>query len=347
MTIDTAYMYRCLELAVKGSGYVAPNPLVGAVLVHNNRIIGEGWHQQYGAAHAEVNCLANVAEPDRNLIPESTMYVSLEPCAHFGKTPPCANRIVAEGIKKVVVGMRDPFTKVDGKGIAILQDAGVEVVTGVLEEECRWQNRRFLTFHEKKRPYLHLKWAQTADGFMSAGNNERLKISSPTTDRLVHKWRSEEAAIMVGTQTALMDNPQLTNRLWSGHQPVRIVIDREGRLPDTLHVFSDKGETIVLNEKLERQDGSVRWVKVPGLSTENPEAITDVLCSLQVQSVLIEGGPVLLNSFLQKGLWDEAHVLTNTGLSTREGLKAPVIHGGIAFEDYCIGMDKIVGIIKA
>ncbi|MCU0387858.1 MAG: bifunctional diaminohydroxyphosphoribosylaminopyrimidine deaminase/5-amino-6-(5-phosphoribosylamino)uracil reductase RibD [Chitinophagaceae bacterium] len=317
---------------------------MGSVLVYNDRIIGEGWHEKFGESHAEVNCLENVAASDRHLIPESTIYVSLEPCAHFGKTPPCANRIVAEGIKKVVVGMRDPFSRVNGKGIAILQDAGIEVVTGVLEDECRWQNKRFLTFHEKKRPYLHLKWAQTADGFMSGENHSRLKISSPITDRLVHKWRSEEAAIMVGSQTALLDDPQLTNRWWTGPQPVRIVVDRELRLPESLKLFSDNVLTLILNEKKELQEGAVRWLKMPRLSADEPELITEALYKLGIQSVLIEGGASLLNSFINKGLWDEVHIITNRNLMVQNGLRAPLLNAGIIFEEIISGDDKIVGI---
>jgi diaminohydroxyphosphoribosylaminopyrimidine deaminase/5-amino-6-(5-phosphoribosylamino)uracil reductase len=251
---------------------------------------------------------------------------------------------VAEGIKKVVVGMRDPFSRVNGKGIAILQDAGIEVVTGVLEDECRWQNKRFLTFHEKKRPYLHLKWAQTADGFMSGENHSRLKISSPITDRLVHKWRSEEAAIMVGSQTALLDDPQLTNRWWTGPQPVRIVVDRELRLPESLKLFSDNGVTLILNEKKERQEGTVMWLKMPRLSADEPELITDALYKLGIQSVLIEGGASLLNSFINKGLWDEVHIITNRNLMVQNGLRAPLLNAGIIFEEIISGDDKIVGI---
>ena len=346
MVIREEYMHRCLELAARGSGFVAPNPLVGAVLVHDDRIIGEGWHRQYGEAHAEINCIESVRDPEKHLIRESTMYVSLEPCAHYGKTPPCTNRILAEGIKNVVIGMRDPFAKVDGKGIAILIEAGIQVITGILEAQCRWQNRRFLTFHQKQRPYLHLKWAQTVDGFMSAGRGERLKISGPLADRLVHKWRSEEASIMVGRDTAWLDNPQLNNRLWSGHQPLRIVTDRKLDLPAHLKMFTDGGVTIILNEEIEGQDGPLCWVEVERLSPEHPESILNVLFALDIQSVLIEGGQGLLQSFLQKDLWDEIHVITNAFQKIGDGLKAPEMGTGKLFEEFQLGFDKVKGWYK-
>ena len=217
MPIDHyTYMQRCLQLAVLGAGNVAPNPMVGAVLVNNGDIIGEGYHQQYGGPHAEPNCINDVPVEMKHMIPGSTLYVSLEPCAHFGKTPPCADLIIKTGIKKVVVGCRDPFSKVDGKGIDKLRNAGVEVIIGEWENECKELNKRFFTFHTKSRPYIVLKWAQTANGKMAAEGEDRLLISNDYTNRLVHKWRSEEAAILVGRNTALMDNPSLTTRLWKG-----------------------------------------------------------------------------------------------------------------------------------
>ena len=213
------YMRRCLQLALLGRGNVAPNPMVGAVLVHDDRIIGEGYHEKYGQAHAEVNCLKSVAL-DKNLIPQSTLYVSLEPCAHFGKTPPCADMIIANNIKKVMVGCADPFTEVNGKGIEKLKAAGVEVIENVLQEECLALNKRFFTFHTKQRPYIILKVGRNRQMvLLLVIENEQLKISNEFSDRLVHKWRSEEAAIMVGTNTALVDNPSLTNRLWGRKQP--------------------------------------------------------------------------------------------------------------------------------
>ncbi len=323
MPAHEIYMERSLQLAALGAGFVAPNPLVGAVLVYNHRIIGEGWHKVYGGPHAEINCLQSVVEESRHLIKESTLYVTLEPCAHYGKTPPCALRIVEEGIKKVVIGTRDPFPEVNGKGIEILRQAGVEITVGVLEDACRWQNRRFFTFHEKKRPYIHLKWALTADGFMSAGKDERLKISSPFSDRLVHKWRSEEAAIMVGTQTALLDKPMLNNRLWSGAQPVRILIDRNLKISGS-YLESLTGSTvIILNDQKDETTGNIRWVKIDFENSPDVNRILKQLYDVKLQSVFIEGGPALLQSFLQQNCWDEVHMITNSRLLAGSGLAAP------------------------
>jgi diaminohydroxyphosphoribosylaminopyrimidine deaminase/5-amino-6-(5-phosphoribosylamino)uracil reductase len=323
MQADELFMERSLELAALGAGFVAPNPLVGAVLVYNYRVIGEGWHKVYGGPHAEIECLRSVVEADRHLIKESTLYVSLEPCAHYGKTPPCALRIVEEGIRKVVIGTRDPFPEVNGKGIEILRQAGVGVTLGVLENACRWQNRRFFSFHEKMRPYIHLKWAVTADGFMSAVKDERLKISSPISDRLVHKWRSEEAAIMVGTQTALFDKPMLNNRLWSGSQPVRILIDRRLQIPGS-YLESLTGSTvIILNGERDDADGNIRWVKIDFEHSPDINGILNALYELKLQSVFIEGGATLSGSFLQQNCWDELHIITNTKLRAGKGLAAP------------------------
>lgn len=346
MDVHEMYMHRCLQLAAPGSGFAAPNPLVGAVLVHEDRIIGEGLHEKYGRAHAEVNCLNSVKEADRHLIPDSTLYVSLEPCAHFGKTPPCANRILQEGIKKVVVGVRDPFEQVNGKGIEILINAGVVVTVGVLEAECRMQNRRFFTFHEKSRPYVHLKWAQTADGFMAAGSETRLKISGPVADRFVHRLRAEEMAIMVGTQTALLDNPQLNNRLWSGPQPLRVVVDRQLRLPATAALLSDGGKTLVLNGIKDEIAGVIHYKKVNGLEARNPAVILKALFDEKIQGVLIEGGADFLQSFLQAGQWDEAHVLTNTKLMAGKGIKAPVLPNGRRVAAMVLQNDRIEWILN-
>lgn len=238
MTNDELYMQRCLQLAQLAAGHTAPNPMVGAVLVHDGVIIGEGYHKQYGGPHAEVNCINSVAEEHKHLIPSSFIYVSLEPCAHYGKTPPCADLIIRNKIPKVVVGCRDPFKQVDGKGIEKLVNAGIDVTVGVLEKECRQVNRRFFTFHTQHRPYVLLKWAQTGDGKIASYSEERLLISNDISNKLVHKWRSEEAAILVGTNTALMDNPSLTNRLWSGKSPIRLVIDMDLRLPKHLQLFN-------------------------------------------------------------------------------------------------------------
>ncbi|MBL7743449.1 MAG: bifunctional diaminohydroxyphosphoribosylaminopyrimidine deaminase/5-amino-6-(5-phosphoribosylamino)uracil reductase RibD, partial [Chitinophagaceae bacterium] len=312
-------MNRCLQLAEMGAGNVAPNPLVGAVLVHEGRIIGEGYHEKYGQAHAEVNCIKQAVQNGfENLIAYSTLYVSLEPCAHFGKTPPCADLIIQYKIPRAVIGCRDPFKEVNGKGIEKLKAAGVEVETGVLEKECRELNKRFFTFHTAHRPYIILKWAQTADGFMappppkrgiiaseylkesfkiedskappSEGFGEaRLLISNEYTNRLVHKWRSEEASIMVGTNTALHDDPELTTRLWPGHSPVRLVVDMSLRLPSFLHVFDRKAKTIVFNTVKHEEQGDLIYYQV----TEDVSLVHQVvnaLYQLKLQSVLVEGG---------------------------------------------------------
>lgn len=333
-------MSRCLQLASLGAGSVAPNPMVGAVLVYNDRIIGEGYHQQYGQAHAEVNCLNSVGEDDIQNIPASTLYVSLEPCAHYGKTPPCADLIIQNQIPKVVIGCRDPFKEVNGKGMEKLANAGIEVVNGVLENECRQMNKRFFTYHIARRPYIILKWAETTDHKISSslnGNHPhgRLFISNEYSNRLVHKWRSEEMSILVGTNTLLADNPQLTTRLWQGNNPIRLIIDKELRLPGDLKVFNNLAPTIVFNllkHSLPGEKGAALNL-IPGktefyqLAEDSSivQQIVNGLWQLGIQSVLIEGGAFLLQSFIDEGLWDEARVITNEELSIGEGLPAPVL----------------------
>lgn len=316
-------MHRCIELARHAAGHVAPNPMVGAVLVHDDVIIGEGYHQVYGGPHAEVNCLASVPSSKDKLVPHSTLYVSLEPCAHFGKTPPCADLIIKKKIPRVVIGCRDPFYEVNGKGIEKLNAAGVQVVTGILENECRMLNSRFFTFHEKHRPYIILKWAQTADKKIGNPGNNRLLITNNLTNRLVHKWRSEEAGIMVGTNTALLDDPQLTNRLWSGNQPVRIVIDKELRLLSTLKIFDGKTRTIVFNLLKHEEQGSILFYQVT-VDVSLVHQITNALYHLKIMSVMIEGGSQLIQSFIDDGIWDEARVITNPNLTADKGVPAPL-----------------------
>jgi diaminohydroxyphosphoribosylaminopyrimidine deaminase/5-amino-6-(5-phosphoribosylamino)uracil reductase len=303
-------MRRCLQLAEMAAGDVAPNPMVGAVLVYEGRIIAEGYHQQYGGPHAEVNCIRSVKEEDRSLISQSTLYVSLEPCAHFGKTPPCADLIIQCKIPRVVIGCRDPFKEVDGKGIERLQKAGVDVISDVLEDECRELNKRFFCFHTKQRPYIILKWAQTADGIIGRNNGQRLLISNEYSNRMVHQWRSEEMGIMVGTNTSLMDDPELTSRLWPGRNPVRIVIDKQLRLPASLRIFNEKAATIVFNQLKDAHQGNIEYVKIE----EKGSFINAVLNSLyerNIQSVIVEGGAHLLQSFINENLWDEARVINN------------------------------------
>lgn len=308
---DEHWMYRCLQLAALGAGKVAPNPMVGAVLVHNNRIIGEGYHQRYGQGHAEVNCIASVKPGDESLISASVMYVSLEPCAHFGKTPPCADLIIRYNIPKVVIGCRDSFEEVNGKGIDKLKAAGIEVTLGVLEKECRELNRRFFTYHSRQRPYVILKWAQTANKKIGATAG-RLLISGEMSNRLVHKWRSEEASILVGTQTAAVDNPALTTRLWPGPSPIRVVLDRQLRLDAGLQLFDGSVRTIVLND-IRSSEGEPAYLQLA--AGENfAERILNTLHQALVQSILIEGGLQTLTTFIEAGCWDEIRIIENKRL---------------------------------
>ncbi|MFZ9387753.1 MAG: bifunctional diaminohydroxyphosphoribosylaminopyrimidine deaminase/5-amino-6-(5-phosphoribosylamino)uracil reductase RibD [Chitinophagaceae bacterium] len=326
---DEKYMRRCLELAARGSGLVAPNPMVGAVLVFEDRIIGEGWHAGFGGPHAEVNCIREAMERGGDeFFNRATLFVSLEPCSHFGKTPPCTDLIIRHRIPRVVIGIRDPFAEVNGKGIEKLKQAGVEVVTGILEKECGEQNRRFMLFHTRKRPYVILKWAQTADGFIAASaglrKQSRLHISNEISNRLVHRWRTEEASILVGTNTARLDNPELNNRFWPGKSPVRLVIDKNLSLPHDLRLFDGTLRTIVFNRIRQEENGLLQYYQI-GVSGSWVRPILEALYKMDIQSVLVEGGAGLLRSFIEEELWDEARVITNTGLETGEGLPAPVL----------------------
>jgi len=338
---DEQYMQRCLQLAALGAGHVAPNPMVGAVLVHEGRIIGEGYHRKYGQAHAEVNCIDSVRPADEALISRSTMYVSLEPCAHFGKTPPCADLLIRKNIPRVVVGCRDPFVEVNGKGIEKLRAAGIEVTVGVCEDDCRRLNRIFFTFHEQHRPYIILKWAQSADGRI-AKDGRPLRISSSYTDRLVHRWRSETASILVGTTTALIDDPSLTTRLWPGTHPVRLVLDGHLRLPHSLRLFDGSVRTIVFNFlRHGEEEGGPEFYQI----TEDVSAVVQIvhaLYQLKLTSVLVEGGGRLLQSFIDEGAWDEARIITNGSLVIGEGLPAPQLKGG-ALRDTAQIFDDTIG----
>ena len=314
-------MHRCIELAKLGAGSVAPNPMVGAVLVYNNRIIGEGYHMQYGKAHAEVNCINAVLEADKELVPKSVMYVSLEPCAHFGKTPPCADLIIAKKIPRVVIGCRDPFKEVDGKGIEKLLAAGIEVIQPVMEKACKALNKRFFTFHTQHRPYIILKWAQTVNGIIGNDDHSRLLISNTFTNRLVHKWRSEEAAILVGTNTALFDNPSLTTRLWKGNNPVRLVLDMDLRLPSSLQLLDGSVRTIVFNSLKHEENKNLFYYQVTK-EVSIVHQVCNALYQLDIQSVMVEGGTRLLQSFIDENMFDEARIVTNT--QTTSGIPAPV-----------------------
>lgn len=333
-------MQRCLQLALLGAGQVAPNPMVGAVLVYRDRIIGEGYHQRFGGPHAEVNCLASVSEADKPLVRDATLYVSLEPCSHYGKTPPCTLLIRDQQIPSIVVGVQDPFAVVNGSGLEELRNAGVHVVTGILEEACREINRRFFCFHEKHRPYIILKWAQTLDGKISGPGTDRLLISHPLTNRLVHRWRSEESAILVGTTTALRDNPQLNNRYWPGPSPLRLVLDRQLKLPSSLRVFTDGQPTVVLNDRYANDNGPLQH-RILRDWDHLPQAIGDLAYTNQWQSILVEGGGRLLQSFIDAGYWDEARVLSSQAVIAEEGVSAPVLYHHRLNDQFAIGTDQV------
>jgi len=336
--MDEIFMRRCIELAKCGFGTASPNPMVGAVIVCDGKIIGEGWHRKCGEAHAEVNAVNSVA--DKSLLKKSTIYVSLEPCAHVGRTPACADMLIREGIPNIVVGSIDPFEKVAGKGVEKLKNAGRNVKIGVLRDECDWLNRRFFTFHTKRRPYVILKWAQTADGFIDNIRNDRqtppLKITDRHFSTLVHKWRTEEDAILVGTRTALLDNPQLTARLWSGRNPVRVCIDREMEIPTSSKIFDNQAKTIVITSsslnnieptlRLRSGSGSNILFCPANFNDSLVPQILDILYRNEIQSVIVEGGAQTLNSFISLGLWDEARVFTNSSLTIGNGIKAPEFH---------------------
>ncbi len=326
MISDEQYMQRAIDLALLGGVAVAPNPMVGAVIVHRDRIIGEGYHQVYGGPHAEVNAVNSVA--DRSLLAESTIYVTLEPCAHFGKTPPCADLLIQENFKRVVIGTIDPFAEVAGKGIERLQEAGIEVTTDVLRDRCLEVNKRFFTFHQKKRPYVFLKWAQTRDGFIDLARDEHETgvihwISSPETQPLVHHWRSLEQAILVGWKTVLNDDPSLTVREVKGRNPLRIVVDSQLKAPIEATLLNDNRPTVILNTLKNEETGAVRYVKIPSVSTKD---ILQALAELNILSVIVEGGSKTLQHFIVDQHWDEAHVIVG---DTRfgSGTKAPVISG--------------------
>ncbi len=345
LSIHELYMHRCLQLASQGAGRVAPNPMVGAVLVYQSKIIGEGYHQQYGGPHAEVNCINSVLETDKQFIALSTMYVSLEPCAHFGKTPPCADLIVENKIKHVIIGCRDSFAKVDGKGIERLIAAGITVEVGVLEEESLELNKRFFTFNEKKRPYIILKWAQSNDGFIGAGVSERIFISNELSNRLVHQWRSEEAAILVGTNTALQDNPSLTTRLWQGNNPLRLVIDRDLKLPASLKLFDGSTKTIVFNYKKQSDGDNLIYQQLNKDEDELPQILSS-LYQQQIQSVIVEGGSKLLQSFIDAGLWDEARVITNIEMTIGKGVASPVLKNQQMYKEDKLENDIVSFFVK-
>jgi len=323
MNTDKKYIARCIELAKKGLGNTYTNPMVGSVIVHKGRIIGEAYHAICGEAHAEVNAVNSVK--DKSILKESTIYVSLEPCSHVGKTPACSTMIIENKIPNVVVGTIDSFAKVSGKGIKMLEKAGINVKVGVLEKECRDLNKRFFTFHEKKRPYIILKWAQTKDGFIDINRNNKLQkaewITNELSRTLVHKWRTEEQAIMVGTATAEQDNPSLNVRNWTGKNPIRVTIDRSLKLSKNLNILDGSIRTIVFTEKQTKNKSNIDYIKID-FSKNVLSQIFQELYLLEIQSVIIEGGEKLLNSIIIENLWDEARVFIGNK-TFGEGIKAP------------------------
>ncbi|GAB3194508.1 diaminohydroxyphosphoribosylaminopyrimidine deaminase/5-amino-6-(5-phosphoribosylamino)uracil reductase [Pontibacter aydingkolensis] len=336
---DELYMQRALELARLGSGYTSPNPMVGCVIVHDGQIIGEGWHQQYGGPHAEVNAVAAVK--DKSHLPLSKVYVTLEPCSHFGKTPPCADLLISHGVKDVVICNTDSNPLVAGRGIKKLFDAGAQVKVGVLEKQGLELNKRFFTFHSKKRPFILLKWAESVDGFIAGVDYKQEQISGKLAQRLVHKWRSEEQAIMVGSRTALYDNPRLNTRMWSGQNPLRILIDKKLQLPKHLHLFDKSQPTVVYNFVRQEEQENLYFVQLHEQEPLLPQIMQD-LHRRNILSVMVEGGTFLLESLLQANLWDEAMVFKSKYKNLGEGIKAPSMIYGQLHDIQTLGPDHLL-----
>lgn len=342
---DKYLMKRVIELAENGRGNVLPNPMVGCVVVRENRIIAEGFHRAFGGPHAEVNALLQIN--DEEILKDSTLYVNLEPCSHFGKTPPCSQLIIGKKIPRVVIGTMDPNPLVSGKGIEQLKQAGIQVEVGVLEKECRELNKRFFTYHEKKRPYIILKWARTTDGFTDKtrtdGSTGINWITGPNAKRLVHLWRSEEQAILVGINTVINDNPSLTVREVSGKNPLRIVIDKSLRTPVNAAVIDDSARTIIFCDHQtthpEKHFINTEIIAIDFSRNILPQVL-HILYELNIQSLIVEGGSHTIRQFISEGLWDEARILTgNTTFGS--GLKSPELHGGMLLSSTPIGDDKL------
>ncbi len=332
MKTNEKYILRCIKLAKNGLGTTYPNPLVGSVIVYNDEIIGEGWHKKSGEPHAEVHAIHSVK--DKSLLKKATIYVSLEPCSHFGKTPPCCNLIIENEIPNVVIGTLDPNIKVAGNGIKKLIEAGKNVTLGVLERECKELNKRFFTFHEKKRPYIILKWAESQDGFIAPletirktlNDNEKKPfwITNEFSRQLVHKWRSEEQGILVGTNTVIDDNPKLDVRDWTGNNPTRIVLDRHNRIPKNSHVFDNRTKTILISSSIPPINEENTIFEVIDFEQNPAEQIVPILYKHQIQSVIIEGGRQTLQTFIDENLWDESRIYIGNSLF-KNGIKAPTI----------------------
>ena len=343
---DQLYMQRCIDLAQLAGVNAAPNPMVGAVIVLNDEIIGEGYHQYFGGPHAEVNAIASVTQDDLSKLSEATIYVSLEPCSHYGKTPPCVDLVIKYQFKRVVIGCMDPNELVAGRGIQKLADAGIEATIGVLEKECKELNKRFFTFQQKKRPYVILKWAQTPDGFLDRNRDEETPreinwISAPETQSLVHFWRSQEPAILVGWKTVEHDNPSLTVREVKGINPLRIIIDSQLNMPKDSKVYTDNDKTIVLNKLKNEEIGNVSLVK---LNTINTKSILDFLYEMHISSVFVEGGSGTLQHFLVDGIWDETRIIQGQH-TFGDGVKAPRMNG-VPRKSYTFAGDSIYHYFK-
>ncbi|RKS95512.1 diaminohydroxyphosphoribosylaminopyrimidine deaminase [Flavobacterium limicola] len=341
MKIHEKYIRRCIELAKNGLGTTYPNPLVGSVIVYEDKIIGEGWHKKSGEPHAEVNAVNSVK--DKSLLKKATIYVSLEPCSHFGKTPPCCDLIIKNKIPNVVIGTVDPNIKVAGNGIKKLMEAGIHVTVGILEEECNELNKRFFTFHEKKRPYIILKWAESQDGFIAPKEKLEKKpvwITNPYSRQLVHKWRTEEQAILVGTQTAIDDNPKLNARDWSGNNPIRLVIDQNNRIPEHNHIFDNQAKTILFSKSRNSIKKENTIFEIIDFEKNIVEQIVQILYQHQIQSVIIEGGRHTLQTFIDANLWDEARIFVGS-VEFKEGTKAPNIAKN-QFKKQSIGNDELI-----
>lgn len=340
---DELYMQRCLELAIMAIGNVSPNPMVGCVIVHENLIIGEGYHQKYGEAHAEVSAIhdvfVNYGDLATSLLKNATAYVNLEPCAHFGKTPPCADLFVKYQLKKVIIGNIDPFEGVSGKGIAKLKAAGIETKVGVLAEQCSYLNRRFFTRIQQQRPFIILKWAQTANGFFAPTNHSQKWISGSMAKQLNHQWRSEEDAILIGKNTALIDNPALTNRLATGKNPIRIVIDKNLEVPATHHIYNKVTKTIIFNEIKTDVINNIHFVQMEDMKFYLAQKIAYQLYLMDIQSIIIEGGQQILSQFITAGLWDEARIFTSTN-KWDDGILSPLIKGD-TMQNLTIGDDLL------
>ncbi len=339
--VQEKYIRRCIELAQNGLGTTYPNPMVGSVIVYEDRIIGEGWHKKAGKPHAEVNAVNSVK--DKSLLQKATIYVSLEPCSHFGKTPPCCDLIIQHKIPNVVIGTVDPNEKVAGRGIAKLIEAGANVSVGFLEAECNELNKRFFTFHQKKRPYIILKWAETSDGFIAPKERQETKpvwITNQYSRQLVHKWRSEEQAILVGTQTVLEDNPKLDVRDWTGNSPVRVILDQNNRIPKDYNVLDNQVKTIVICQTRTAIDKENTIFEVIDFKQNIARQITEVLYRHQIQSLIVEGGQKTLATFIEENLWDEARIFTGSTIFT-SGTKAPTFIKTPS-EKYRIGNDELI-----